>query len=122
MEIKNVAKGEFIGYGTTYLAQDDMKIAIVPVGYAMGFARALSNQGRVLIDNERVGVVGLVNMNLLLVNATLLPNIKIYDSVTLIGNQKDQEITVASFAELSDQLNYELLTRLPQDIPRKIID
>lgn len=122
MEVKNVSKGEFIGYGTTYLAQDDMQIAIVPVGYAMGFARALSNQGRVLINNERVGVVGLVNMNLLVVNATLLSSVKVYDSVTLIGNQDNQEITVASFAELSDQLNYELLTRLPQDIPRKLID
>lgn len=120
MEVKEVAKGEFIGYGTTYLAQDDMKIAIVPVGYAMGFARALSNQGRVLINNQRVGVVGLVNMNLMVVNASFLTNVAVYDAVTIIGNQNNQEITVASFAELSDQLNYELLTRLPQDIPRQI--
>jgi alanine racemase len=120
MDVKKVATGDFIGYGTTYLAQRDMKIATVPVGYSHGFARSLSNTGRVLVNNHRVSVVGLVNMNAMMIDITDAGEINSGDEVILIGKQGDLEITVSSFSELSDQLNYELLTRLPADIPRII--
>lgn len=113
-----VKPGEFIGYGTSYMAENDTRIAIVPVGYAHGYSRSLSNQGRVLIRGQRVGVIGMVNMNMLIVDITNVPESAIGDEVVLIGKQGDLEISVSSFGELSIQLNYELLTRLPQDIPR----
>lgn len=115
-----VKPGEFIGYGTSYMAENDTKIAIVPVGYSHGYSRSLSNQGRVLINGQRVGVIGMVNMNMLIVDITNIPFSTIGDEVVLIGKQGDLEISVSSFGELSIQLNYELLTRLPQDIPRII--
>ncbi len=121
MDVKSVATGDFIGYGTTYLAQRDMKIATVPVGYSHGFARSLSNTGRVLVNQHRVTVVGLVNMNAMMIDITDAGEVKSGDEVILIGKQGDLEITVSSFSELSDQLNYELLTRLPADIPRTLI-
>lgn len=120
MSVKEVKTGEFIGYGTSYLASNDMTIAIIPVGYCHGFSRSLSNQGRVLIHGKRACVVGIVNMNCLAVDVTDMENVQTGDEVVLIGNQGDQEITVASFGELSNQMNYELLTRLPLDIPRRI--
>jgi alanine racemase len=122
MAVKNVKPGEFIGYGQSYLARDNMRTAVVPVGYAHGYTRELSNQGRMLIAGKRVGVVGMINMNMLLVDITEVPEARVGDEVVLIGHQGDMEITVASFGELSNQLNYELLTRLPHNLPRIITE
>lgn len=122
MSIKDVSEGEFVSYGTTYLAKNDMRIAIIPTGYSHGYSRSLSNQGRVLIGGQRVGVIGMVNMNMLIADITGLENIKIGDEVVFIGKQDDKEITVASFTEFSDQLNYELLARLPMSIPRFVVE
>lgn len=118
MSMKVVNKGEYIGYGSTLLAEQNMRIATVPVGYADGFARSLSNQGKVLINGHRLDVVATVNMNLFLVDVTNVENVKIGDEVVMIGKQGTQSISVASFSDFSSQLNYELLTRLPNDIPR----
>lgn len=121
MSIKQVKMGEFIGYGASYQAPRDMRIAIVPVGYGYGFARSLSNLGRVLIKGKRLPVIGVVNMNLAMVNINELPQVKKGEEVVLVGKQGRQEVSVASFSEMSSQLNYELLTRLPLDIPRKVV-
>ncbi|TVR71518.1 MAG: alanine racemase [Marinilabiliales bacterium] len=122
MSIQKVKRGEFVSYGTIYLAQEDKKIAVIPVGYSHGYNRSLSNQGRVLINSQRVGVIGLVNMNMLIADVTQLPDVKTGDEVVLIGSQGDLTISVASFSEFSNQLNYELLTRLPEAIPRFIVN
>lgn len=122
MSVKTVQRGEFIGYGTSFLAQQEMKVATVPVGYAHGYSRVLSNQGRVLVNGVRVGVVGTVNMNMIMVDVTEAPGVKVGDKVLLIGGDNGLEISVASFGELSNQLNYELLTRLPMNIPRYLVD
>lgn len=120
MDVKLVNGGEFIGYGTSYMASDKMKVAIVPVGYSQGYSRSLSNQGRVLIRGRRLAVVGMVNMNLLTVDISECPEVEQGDEVVLIGDQGDQAISVGSFGELSNQLNYELLSRLPRNIPRTV--
>ncbi|MFO7923273.1 MAG: alanine racemase [Bacteroidales bacterium] len=122
MTLKKVKRGEFVSYGTIYLAQEDKKIAIVPVGYSHGYNRSLSNLGRVLINGQRVGVIGLVNMNMLIADVTKLPGVKTGDEVVLIGRQGDLTISVGSFSEFSNQLNYELLTRLPRDTPRQVVN
>ncbi|MBN2722971.1 MAG: alanine racemase [Deltaproteobacteria bacterium] len=122
MSIKEVKTGEFIGYGTAYLASKNMRIAIVPVGYSHGFSRSLSNQGRVLCHGERTSVLGSVSMNSFTMDITDIPAARVGDEVVIIGNQGDLSLSVASFSEMSNQLNYELLTRLPENIPRKIIE
>ncbi len=121
MSLKKVSKGEYIGYGNSLQAEVDMKIAGVPVGYAHGFNRSLSNQGKVLIKGKRLDVIGVVNMNMMLIDITSVETIEIGDEVVLIGSQGNQNISVASFSDLSSQLNYEMLSRLPNDINRKII-
>lgn len=120
MSLKSVKQGEFIGYGTTYMALENKKIAMVPVGYSHGFSRSLSNQGYILINGQRVVVIGMINMNMATVDVTYLKNVKVGDEVVIIGKQGENYITVSSFGELSEQVNYELLTRLPLQIKRKI--
>lgn len=121
MSIKRVNPGAYIGYGNSFMASEKMKIAVIPVGYAHGYSRSLSNHGRVLINGKRCMVIGTINMNMLTVNVTDLEEIKKGDEAVLIGNQDDVSISVASFSEFSNTLNYELLTRLDKGIPRKII-
>lgn len=118
--LKDVPAGAFIGYGSTFFAQEKMHLAIVPVGYAHGFSRGLSNTGVVLIHGIRCGVVGTVNMNCIAVDVTQVPSVSIGDTVVLVGEQGEREISVASFGEMTSQLNYETLTRLPINIPRFI--
>ncbi len=122
MTLKKVKCGEFVSYGTIFLAQEDKKIAVIPVGYSHGYSRSLSNQGRVLINGHRVGVIGHVNMNMLIADVTKLPEVRTGDEVVLIGCQGDLTISVASFSEFSNQLNYELLSRLPGETPRLVVN
>lgn len=121
MSLQRVESGEFIGYGNVYLTGKDMLIATVPIGYTHGFGRNLTNTGYVLINGMRCGVVGLVNMNMITVNVSHLDHVKRGDEVVLIGKQGDDEITVASFGEMTNHLNYEVLTRIPSTIPRLIV-
>ena len=120
MSIKHVPAGSWIGYGENFSSQTPMQIALVPVGYTHGYARSLSNVGQVLIQGKKLPVLGLVNMNCISVDATQLSDLSIGDEVILIGKQGEQEVSVASFGERSEQLNYELLTRLPHSIPRTL--
>ena len=120
MSVKNVKMGDFIGYGTSFMAKRNMKIAVIPIGYCHGYSRSLSNQGRVLIHGQRCTVVGSVNMNMMTVDVTDVDVAKKEDEVVLIGTQKTLAVSVASFSDFSNQLNYELLTRISTAIPRKI--
>ncbi|TVR79702.1 MAG: alanine racemase [Chitinophagaceae bacterium] len=122
MEIKNVKAGDFVGYGMSYMAPKNIKVALVPVGYAYGYSRSLSNLGRVLLHGRRIGVIGTINMNMMAINITDVPNVNLGDEVVLVGRQGRQEISIGSFGEMSNQLNYELLSRLPTKIPRYIIE
>lgn len=121
MSIKKIDACEFIGYGTSFMAKEKMKIATIPIGYAHGYSRSLSNKGRVIINQHRCMVVGTVNMNMMLVDVSDIPCIQIGDEVILIGSQEKIDVSVASFSENSNQLNYELLTRISKSIPRKIL-
>ena len=122
ISIKNVKQGEFIGYGTSYLTTRPHKIAVVPVGYFHGFQRSLSNLGRVLIHGRRVAILGHVNMSMLMINITDVPDVSIDDEVVLIGKQKNNHISVGSFSDMSNMLNYEVLVRIPWEIPRIVVE
>lgn len=121
MSENTIKRGEFVGYGTSFMANENMRVAVVPVGYAHGYSRTLSNLGRVLIHGTRCAVVGSINMNMLLVDISAISKVKVGDEVVLIGTQGTQAISVASFSDYSNMLNYELLTRISSEIPRKAI-
>lgn len=120
MAIKEVKSGEFIGYGISYLAQYDITTALVPVGYSFGYSRSLSNKGRVLIRGCRCSVIGVVNMNMIIVDISHVSDAKLGDEVVLIGKQDELEIKVSAFSEISDELNYEILAHLPESIIRTV--
>ena len=122
MTIKSVKQGEFVSYGTTYQAIQNQTIAIIPAGYSHGYSRSLSNSGFVLIRGQRVAIIGMINMNMLIADISGIPDVQIGDEVMLIGDQGNQNISVASFSVFSNQLNYEMLTRLPSSISRKMIE
>lgn len=121
MHVKTVEEGEFIGYGTSFQAPSRMKVAVIPLGYANGYARSLSNKGFVLIKGKRANICGLINMNLFMVDVTHIPRVKVGEEVVLIGRQQNSSITISSFSDFANQLNNELMSRLPADIPRQII-
>lgn len=121
MDVKTVKPGEFVGYGNSFFTNQETRIAIIPVGYSSGYNRSLSNKGKVLIRGKRFDVIGTVNMNMMAVDITEAAEVQKGDEVVLIGNQGDQEISVSSFSDFSQTINYELLTRLPERIPRIII-
>lgn len=119
MDIKPIKKGDYVGYGNSFLAETDMLVAAVPVGYGYGYSRSLSNQGRVVVNDDRLSIIGTINMNMLLIDVTTTSKpVKINDEVILIGKSKSLEITVSSFGNIVDQLNYEVLSRIDKDIPR----
>lgn len=121
MDVKEVKAGEFIGYGTSFFTNAKTKIAIIPIGYATGFNRSFSNLGKVLIRGQRLDVIGIVNMNMIAVDITGIDTVEKGEEVVIIGIQGDAEIKVSSFSDFSNLINYELLTRLPANITRKII-
>lgn len=118
LSINHVPQGEYVSYGKSYLTNRPSKIATVPVGYGYGFSRDLSNNGHVLVREKQAPVVGAVNMNMMVIDVTDIPDVKIDDEVVLIGSQGGLRITVSSFGDMNNSLNYELLARLPQFIPR----
>lgn len=122
MSTKNVSAGEFVGYGNTYLTSRDQRIASVPIGYSHGFGRNLTNVGIVLVNGERAPVAGLVNMNLLTIDITDIPEVSKGDEVVIIGKQGEQEMTVASFSEMRNFMNYEVLVQIPGSLPRTIVE
>lgn len=121
MSIKKVKSGEFVGYGISYLAQTDITTALIPVGYSFGYSRSLSNKGRVLIGGQRCSVIGVVNMNMIIVDISNVEEVKVGDEAVLIGKQADIEIKVSAFSEISNELNYEILAHLSESITRTVI-
>lgn len=119
--VKEVNIGEFVGYGLSYQTQQKTKIMIVPVGYCNGFSRSLSNNGHVIVHGQISPVIGSVNMNMTICDITHIPDVKCGDRVIMIGNQGDKEISFASFAEMNQSLNYEILARLPLNIDRELV-
>jgi len=118
MSVKEIGEGEFVGYGLSYLAQRPLITALVPVGYSKGYNRSLGNKGRVLINGYRCGVIGTVNMNMIIVDVTNVPEVRVGDEVVIIGKQGELEIKVSAFSNISNELNYEVLAHLSESINR----
>lgn len=120
MHLKEIEEEEYVGYGTSYQAPRDMTIAVIPIGYSNGFAKALSNMGHVLIKGQKASIVGLVNMNVFMVDVTDIPNAEVGEKVVLVGEQGNEKITIRSFSEATNFINNEFVSRLPSAIPREV--
>ena len=116
--VRTIDAGEPVGYGTTFHAPRQMQIGVVPLGYADGIPRALSNKGLVLIDGVHASIIGRVAMNMFFVDLTHAPKAHVGSKVTLIGRDGTLEITADDWADWADTINYDILTRLPSTLAR----
>jgi len=116
--VKWVEANSPISYGCTFVTKRRSQIVTIPVGYADGYPRSLSNKGIVLINGVRLPVIGRVCMDYLMVDATTLTDVKFGDQVVLIGEQGDERITVNELSSLSERFNYEFICALGKRIPR----
>ena len=116
--VKEVGKGTPISYGGTYVTPSNKKIATIPIGYADGYPRALSNVGYVLIKGKKAPIVGRVCMDQMMVDITDIPDANLDDLVTLIGVDGEEVITVEMLGDLSGHINYELICLLGKRVPR----
>ena len=111
-----------ISYGRKYFVRDEAIIASLPLGYADGYPRKLSNQGEVLLGGKRVSVVGTICMDQFMVDASQVPDVKIGDEVVIIGRQGTECISVEEIAERLNTINYEIICMLSERIPRIYFD
>ena len=118
VEIRTVRDGETVSYDATWTAKGDRRIATVPVGYADGYRRSLSNRGSALLAGQRVPVAGRVTMDMTMFDVTGT-NAALGDLMTLLGEDGGDVITVAELAAVSDVSAYELLTGLRLRLPRE---
>lgn len=121
VQVKDVLKGESVGYGRTWVARSRSRIAVLPVGYSDGYDRRLSNRGRVLTRGKFAPVVGRIAMNMMTVDVTDIPKVGEGDEVILLGKQGKNEVTAEDLADLLGTINYEVVSRLNPNIPRRLI-
>ncbi len=117
--VKDIKAGDSVSYGGTFVAEKDMRLATVPVGYGDGYPRLLSNRGYVLIHGMRAKICGRVCMDQFMVDVTHIPDTACYDEVTLIGRDGDDYIGADEIADMTGTISYEILCNLGKRIPRR---
>ncbi|MFH2012255.1 MAG: alanine racemase [Pseudomonadota bacterium] len=118
MQVKNVPAGYSISYKRKFITKQDSVIATLPVGYADGYNRLLSNKGSVLIGGEKAPVVGTVCMDMIMVDVTKIPNVNVGDEVVLMGKQGDKEISADEIADKIGTISYEVFCGVSKRVPR----
>ena len=119
--VKELPAGESISYGRTYVTKKPTVVATVAIGYADGYPRSLSNKGYVLIHGEKAPVIGRVCMDQMMVDVTDIEDVKVEDVVTVVGRDKDEEITFNELGKLSGRFNYEFVCDISERVERKYI-
>lgn len=119
--VKEVEAGRAVSYGGTYVTNERTRIATIPMGYADGYPRQLSNKGWVLIHGKRAHILGRVCMDQFMVDVTDIPEAKAGDEVTLIGRDGDEFISIEEFGDLSGRFSYEFACEISKRVPRVYI-
>ena len=125
MELKSriwmVKKGDAgvpVSYGGTYITDKECKIATVTIGYADGYPRCLSNKGQVIVRGKRVPIIGRICMDQFMIDVSELDEVMLGDTVTLIGQDGEEYISMDEFSELSNRINYESVCDIGKRVPR----
>lgn len=116
--LKRVPAGTPISYGHRWTAGRDSLIATLPVGYADGYRRSLTNKAEALLRGRRVKQVGTVCMDMMMIDATDVPDARLGDEVVLLGGQGEERITAQDLADLCDTIPYELFCAIGARVPR----
>ena len=120
--IRDVPKGQTIGYGQTWKAEKDTRIGLVPIGYADGYLRAFSNRGKMLIHACPAPVVGRVSMDFTTVDLSQVPMASIGDEVVVLDNDPLSAASVYRLAEWADTIPYEIISRIGSRVRRVAVD
>jgi alanine racemase len=118
VHLKDAPAGRAISYGRTYITQKDTKIATIPIGYADGYGRILSNKAKALVRGRFVRVAGIVTMDQTLLDVGHIKGVSIGDEVVLIGRQGESEISIERIAKLAGTIPYEILSQITDRVPR----
>lgn len=116
--VKTLPAGREVSYGGLYVTREDTRVATIPVGYADGYWRSLSGRFYVLIHGRRAPILGRVCMDQLMVDVTHIPQTQPGDSVTLVGRDGDEVITVEQIAGEAGSFNYEFICGISRRVPR----
>ena len=116
--LKELPPGSGVGYSHTFRTSRLSRIATLPVGYADGYSRLLSNQGEVLIRGKRAPVVGNVSMDMVTVDVTQVADAEVGDEVVLLGRQSNNEISAEELARKTGTIAYEVFCRISARVPR----
>jgi alanine racemase len=108
-----------LGYGGTYMTKAPAHVAVLPVGYADGYNRQLSNRGRVIVREHYAPIVGRISMDLTLADVTGIPGINVGDEVILLGASEGLSIDALEHAELANSTAYEILCNISKRVPRR---
>ncbi len=121
LSVKQAPVGDSVSYGRLYSLRRDSLIATLPVGYADGYRRRLSDRGEVLIHGRRARVAGTVCMDLTMVDVTAIPGVRPGDEVVLLGRQGTEEISAAEMAGWAETIPYEVLCAIGKRVPRSFV-
>lgn len=116
--IKTLPAGREISYGGTYITDKETVVATIPVGYADGYPRCLSNMGRVLVGGRYADIIGRVCMDQFMVDITDIPGVSLEDEVVLVGKQGDNFISIEEVGNMAHSFNYELACSISRRVPR----
>ncbi len=116
--LKTVPPGTPLGYGSSFITTCESKIATLPIGYADGYRRALSNAGRVMIRGQFAPVIGRVSMDLTMIDVTDVPDVQLGDEVLLMGEHQLLQIRAEDLAEQVGTISYEIVTGISARVPR----
>ena len=117
-QLRTIQPGGTVSYNRTFTAKCLTRIAVLPIGYAGGLSRHLSNRGYVLIRGQRAPIAGLVCMDMVMVDVTAIAGAAVGDEVVLIGRQGNEHITARDLAEWTDTIPYEVLCAIGPRVPR----
>lgn len=120
--VKTVDKGDCISYGRTFVADREMRIATVTIGYADGYSRLLSSKGEILVRGQRCKIVGRVCMDQLMIDVSAVPGAEAGDIVTLIGRDGTDRITADELASLYGTIGYEVVCGISKRVPRIYVE
>jgi alanine racemase len=118
LTVKEVAAGQAVGYMGTFVTKARSRIAVLPVGYADGYPRLLSNRARVIVRGEYAPVVGRVSMDLTIVDVSRISGVAVGDEVVLIGKSNSKSVDAVELARWCESVPYEILCGLSQRVPR----
>ncbi len=118
VQLRNIPRGGTVSYNGTFVAKRPTRIAVLPIGYADGYSRRLSYRGSVLIQGRRAPIVGLVCMDMIMVDITDLASVQVGEIVTLIGQQGGESIWADEVADWIGTIPYEVLCGIGSRVPR----